>query len=117
MRWTGVTACAVLAVVELVNGIGRHSTGSPSRTGRWLPCSPASLVCCYVAVGFDGSGSWSAWLAAVGLATGIVYLTDGFTQGVGPAWAAAGLFVVVAVLLCRRGRKQSAARTEDGQLS
>jgi hypothetical protein len=54
-----------------------------------------------------------AVLALVALGAGIIYLTEGFTQGVAPSWAGAALFAVFAVVLWRRGLREHSTSAEN----
>lgn len=115
MRWAGIVACFAVAGLELVHGINYLTKGGTHAVVVVADWAWAALFAGVAVVLWRRSGlrwmgiTFCAWLAAVGLAAGIFYLTEGFTEGVGPAWAAAGLFVVFAVVLWRRGRQHPAA--------
>jgi hypothetical protein len=104
----------VVAGLELVYGI-RYLTEGGARAvvvvsnWAWAALFAGFAVLLWRRCGLRWTGiTVCVWLAAVGLAAGIYFLTKSFPQGVGPAWAVAGLFAVLAVLLWRRGRQHAA---------
>ncbi|MGH3056312.1 MAG: hypothetical protein ACRDL7_15165 [Gaiellaceae bacterium] len=108
-RWTGIAACAGLAVVGLVYGTIYLTEGwTPGVVSNW---AWATLFAGFAGVLLRRGGlRWTAItvcavIAVVALVGGIIYLTRGFTMGVVPAWAAAALFAVFAGVLSRRGQR------------
>jgi uncharacterized membrane protein YfcA len=121
MRWTGIVACLAVAGLEFIYGVNYLSKGG---TGPHLEVvanwALAALFVSFALVLWRRGGvRWigitvCAWLAVVGLAVGIVYLTGRFTEGVPWSWAAAVLFAALAAALWRRGRPSRTASPENG---